>query len=596
MAELADCAGRRVVLGGAVVDLRRADEVVAEVAARLVEAGPPARTGPPAPLGIASANLDHVHHFGAGGASRGDLDALGDSPRWLVLLDGVPLVRRARAVTGADWPLLAGSDLLPDLLTAASGAGARVGFLGGTPGMHELLRARLGTRYPGLVVAGMWAPSRRELANPARAATLAAEVRDAGTDLLVVGLGKPRQERWIQRHGSASGARVLLAFGAAAEFLAGTVNRAPHWVRDMGLEWAYRLVREPRRLARRYLVQGPAALWRLRTASGGVVPARPPGEADRPGARTGGLDDVADCAVIVVAYRSAGDLPGLLDTLPAAAGGLRLRVVVVDNDSGDDIAGALAGRAGVTLVPAGGNLGYAGGINVGRRHTGPARAVAVLNPDLRLAPGALRLLVDAVTAPGGGAAVPRFVEESGATFRSLRREPSIGRALGDALLGARWPTRPGWLSELVWSPAAYRETSTVDWATGAVLVLSAEADALVGAWDDQRFFLYCEETDYSRRLRAAGLAIRYVPDAVVRHRGGGSGTAPELTALNTVNRVRYYRKHHGRLAGAAFRATVVVHELLRVHRAPNRLALRAVLSERRWAGLPGGRVTDGRTR
>jgi exopolysaccharide biosynthesis WecB/TagA/CpsF family protein len=253
----------RIVLGGAFVDLRHRDEVVAAVTDRLGGRPP----GPRAPLAIGSANLDHVHHFGRRGASAADIDVSGNSPEWLILLDGAPMVRRASSLTGRSWPLLAGSDLLPLLLGAAQAAGARVGFLGGTEHMHDIVRPVLAERYPGLTVAGFWAPARTDLADHTAAAGLADLVRQARTDLLVVGLGKPRQERWIQRHAPASGARVLLAFGAATDFLAGTVSRAPDWARRGGVEWLYRLTREPRRLARRYCVQGPPALWRLWTDS-----------------------------------------------------------------------------------------------------------------------------------------------------------------------------------------------------------------------------------------------------------------------------------------------------------------------------------------
>ena len=96
---------------------------------------------------------------------------------------------------------------------------------------------------------------------------LAGTIRDAHTDLLVVGLGKPRQEEWMQRYAGASGARVLLGFGAAADFLAGKVSRAPGWLRRAGGEWLYRLYKEPRRLFRRYCLEGPPAMWRLRKDS-----------------------------------------------------------------------------------------------------------------------------------------------------------------------------------------------------------------------------------------------------------------------------------------------------------------------------------------
>jgi N-acetylglucosaminyldiphosphoundecaprenol N-acetyl-beta-D-mannosaminyltransferase len=265
--EIAD----RVVLGGVVVDLKRRDDVITAVCERIYETGPRVR-----PLAIASANLDHVHHFGTGGISRPDLDPADHDLDWLVLLDGVPLVRRAGRLTGEPWPQLAGSDLLPPLLLAAESVGARTGFLGGTPAMHERLRAVLAENYPELPIAGVWSPDPRDLHGPP-AAALATAVHAAQVDLLVVGLGKPRQERWISRYAGASGARVLLAFGAAMDFLAGTTSRAPGWMRRTGFEWTYRLLREPRRLARRYCVQGPTALWRLWTDSAAqpTAPRRP---------------------------------------------------------------------------------------------------------------------------------------------------------------------------------------------------------------------------------------------------------------------------------------------------------------------------------
>jgi exopolysaccharide biosynthesis WecB/TagA/CpsF family protein len=260
-------AGSRIVLGGALVDLRHRDDVISAVGDRLTGGVPADAVLAGAALAIGSANLDHVHHFGRSGRSAADIDVAGESPEWLMLLDGAPMVRRATSLTGRPWPLLAGSDLLPALLDTAQVAGARVGFLGGTPQMHDIVRPVLADRYPDLVVAGFWAPPRADLADHGTAAGLAELVRGARTDLLVVGLGKPRQERWIQRYASPSGARVLLAFGAATDFLAGTVSRAPAWVRSAGVEWLYRLCREPRRLARRYCVQGPPAMWRLWTDS-----------------------------------------------------------------------------------------------------------------------------------------------------------------------------------------------------------------------------------------------------------------------------------------------------------------------------------------
>jgi exopolysaccharide biosynthesis WecB/TagA/CpsF family protein len=259
----------RIVLGGAVVDLCERAQVIDALTDRI--SGAAGRR----PLAVASANLDHIHHFGAGGAARDRFVPEGRALEWLVLLDGVPLVRRAEALTNHRWPLLAGSDLLPVILALAEENAASVGFLGGTPQTHENLRAPLAQQYPALKVAGMWSPFRAQLDDPTLSAGIADTVATAGTDLLVVSLGKPRQEAWIQRHAAATGARVLLAFGASTDFLAGTATRAPSWVRRAGVEWAYRLAREPRRLLRRYALQGPPALRRLRNDSH-VPPTRAP--------------------------------------------------------------------------------------------------------------------------------------------------------------------------------------------------------------------------------------------------------------------------------------------------------------------------------
>jgi len=245
----------QIVLGGTVVDLRHRIDVLDAVRDKLTCSEP----GPP--LAIGSANLDHLHHFGRGRPGAGTIRS-GDV-EWLMLLDGSPLVRRAERLTGRVWPALAGSDLLPPLLSVAEEARTPVGFLGGTPALHERLEPVLQELFPRLAVAGGWAPDRADLDSP----DLAGAVREAGPALLVVGLGKPRQESWIERYAAASGARVLLGFGAAADFLAGTARRAPAWARQHRLEWLYRLAREPRRLARRYCIQGPPALWRLWTAS-----------------------------------------------------------------------------------------------------------------------------------------------------------------------------------------------------------------------------------------------------------------------------------------------------------------------------------------
>jgi N-acetylglucosaminyldiphosphoundecaprenol N-acetyl-beta-D-mannosaminyltransferase len=254
--EIAGMAIPRIVLGGVPVDLL--DEAGIETLLQATLAGSAA------PLLLASANLDKVHYFGAARPDEGFFTRSRHADRWLVLLDGAPLVRQARRLTHRDWPRLAGADLLPALLTRCERDVARVGFLGGWPSTHARLRSAITKRWPALEVAGMWAPTAADVV--ADTPALAESVRRARTDVLLVAL-TPNGERWLDRWSDATGIRVGAAWGAAAEFLVAERRRAPTMVQRLGVEWAWRLASEPRRLARRYLIDGPPSYWLVRRAS-----------------------------------------------------------------------------------------------------------------------------------------------------------------------------------------------------------------------------------------------------------------------------------------------------------------------------------------
>lgn len=257
----------RIVLGGAAVDLMGFDPAVELIVDRGKNHGD-------TPLAVASVNLDHIKHFGTNGTwakvladSEGGLQSYtgrSEQVNWLSLLDGAPLVTQARRLTGEKWPRLAGSDLIGPLLGQAAEREVRVGFLGGSPETHELLKRQMRESRPDLVVVGWWAPPRTALSDPIASTAIAQEIAKAQVDILVVGLGKPRQELWIAKYGVLTGAGALLAFGAVVDFLAGRVVRSPQWVSERGLEWAWRLALEPKRLARRYLIDGPPAYARVR--------------------------------------------------------------------------------------------------------------------------------------------------------------------------------------------------------------------------------------------------------------------------------------------------------------------------------------------
>ncbi|MGO9080045.1 MAG: glycosyltransferase family 2 protein [Streptosporangiaceae bacterium] len=294
----------------------------------------------------------------------------------------------------------------------------------------------------------------------------------------------------------------------------------------------------------------------------------------------------APCTAVIVTYQSAGHIGVLLEALQAERQtGLDLDVIVVDNASTDGTPQIVAQFGWVTLVASGGNYGYAAGVNIGSRLVSAERAVLVLNPDLVLGPGTLALLLGALQQPPVGVVVPRIENADGSLCPSLRNEPSVGRALVDAVLGdcaARLPR--GW-SGMIWDPQAYDRVQFPDWATGAALLVSSACRRAVGDWDE-RYFLYSEEVDFLRRVRAAGLRVRYEPSAVVQHARAGSGTSDSHYALYTMNLVRYYRRYHASLTSGLFAAVIALHQLLRCRRPAPRLALRALLSPAVRSTLP----------
>ncbi|WP_426232577.1 glycosyltransferase family 2 protein [Pararhizobium sp. DWP3-4] len=269
-------------------------------------------------------------------------------------------------------------------------------------------------------------------------------------------------------------------------------------------------------------------------------------------------------SIVAVTYNSASVLPGLLDSLRAGLEGIEeYEVIVVDNDSYDDsIAIAHAHPIGARVIATGRNGGYSAGINTATATIEPLSDLLVLNPDIRLQPGSISRLYAGLSSSSVGVAVPQVRGEDGVIAKSIRREPSLATAWSEALLGGRLAARLG-LGEMVASSALYQEGGPIEWATGAILLVTANARAVIGEWDDS-FFLYSEEVDYLQRARAAGLDVLYVPSSQAIHIGGDYHSSDFLTALMTANRIKYYRRHHGALASALFRSGIVVGETMRL--------------------------------
>ncbi len=200
--------------------------------------------------------------------------------------DGIGALVAARAL-GARLPTrVPGPDVMRATLAALEGTAAPaapVFFLGSTDEVLARLVRAVEAQYPGVPVAGAYSPPFRATFTAADDVDMLARIEESGARVVFVGLGAPKQELWVERNRPRLSARVALSVGAAFEFVAGTVARAPQWMQRAGLEWLHRLGSDPRRLWRRYLVGGPQfaalvarerarAAERRRGGSGGEAP------------------------------------------------------------------------------------------------------------------------------------------------------------------------------------------------------------------------------------------------------------------------------------------------------------------------------------
>ncbi|MDH5314575.1 MAG: WecB/TagA/CpsF family glycosyltransferase [Actinomycetota bacterium] len=206
------------------------------------------RDGESRTVGIATVNNVMEAHDDPG---FGDVMADCD----LVTADGVPLVWSLKLLGVREATRVYGPELTPRLLAAASRADVPVGFYGGTPDVIEALHGVAAERWPELRIAYSYAPPFRALTDAEDDEVVEAIVA-SGAKLLFIGLGCPKQERWMYDHRGQL-PLVQLGVGAAFDFLAGTKRQAPAIMQRVGLEWLFRLASEPRRLWKRYLRHNP---------------------------------------------------------------------------------------------------------------------------------------------------------------------------------------------------------------------------------------------------------------------------------------------------------------------------------------------------
>jgi N-acetylglucosaminyldiphosphoundecaprenol N-acetyl-beta-D-mannosaminyltransferase len=177
----------------------------------------------------------------------------------IVLPDGTPLVWMQKLQGNGDASQVRGPSLMPMLMEHAQASGLKVGFRGGKPDVLQRILSRAKAEFPRLAIQYAASPPFRELTEAEKAADLMA-LRDSETQLLFVGLGCPKQERWMAENRKSINA-VMIGVGAAFDLYAGELREAPRLVSKLGLEWMFRLIQEPRRLFSRYLLVNPRFVW-----------------------------------------------------------------------------------------------------------------------------------------------------------------------------------------------------------------------------------------------------------------------------------------------------------------------------------------------
>lgn len=206
-----------------------------------------------------TANLDHLRRYQEEPVARRLINNAD-----LVVADGMPLVWASRLV-GAPLPeRVAGSDMIWSISEAACRRRQSIFLLGGDPGVASRAAGVLKRRYRGLLVAGTLCPAHGFEADELELERIQRAVAEVAPQIVFVALGFPKQDLLIRRLRQALPSASFVGVGISLSFIAGDVSRAPRWVRVAGLEWMYRLLQEPGRLARRYLVSGlPFALGLL---------------------------------------------------------------------------------------------------------------------------------------------------------------------------------------------------------------------------------------------------------------------------------------------------------------------------------------------
>jgi N-acetylglucosaminyldiphosphoundecaprenol N-acetyl-beta-D-mannosaminyltransferase len=240
---------QRVAIAGVTIDNVTMAEAIARIESMILDR---------VPRFVVTPNVDHIVQV-----RRNEEFAALYREASLVLADGMPLIWASRFCGTPLKEKVSGADLFPRFCAVAATRGYRVFFMGGRPGAAQRSAELLTRRHPGLQVVGVECPPLGFEKDPVENIRLIERISMARPDVLFVGLGSPKGELWIHRHLGDCRVPVSIGVGAAFDFVAGLVRRAPVFMQRLGVEWLWRLMLEPRRMYRRYLVDDPMFLGLL---------------------------------------------------------------------------------------------------------------------------------------------------------------------------------------------------------------------------------------------------------------------------------------------------------------------------------------------
>jgi N-acetylglucosaminyldiphosphoundecaprenol N-acetyl-beta-D-mannosaminyltransferase len=182
---------------------------------------------------------------------------------FLVVPDGVPILWAANFLKTPLKGRVNGTDLFEKLCEVSASKPLKIFLLGGRPGAADLAAVLIESRYPGLKIAGTYCPHYEFESDLEEITVINQKIIASSPNILFVGLGSPKQEKWIYANYKQLKVPVSIAVGVSFELVSGMVKRAPSWMQKSGLEWLFRLMVEPRRLWKRYILGNPTFIWRV---------------------------------------------------------------------------------------------------------------------------------------------------------------------------------------------------------------------------------------------------------------------------------------------------------------------------------------------